>query len=191
MGANGDVRAADLSTEVAGPLDRLATRASDAAEDVRTRTGDASDGARALWERLSDRDAAAWRTYGERVEVIAAEADVALAEARAELDVALADTREDLHDAATRLLEEWQGRLDDLKVQAALARMEATDDAGSGLALVDAQVHRVAHRVADVREASAESFDTLRTSIGEAAGLVREGFDEAVAALRRSESLSR
>jgi hypothetical protein len=181
------VHEAEAAEDRTGRIDRLVARASVAAEEVRAH-GDATGavGVREAAERRAHAAREAWRCYGERVDTIAAEAEARLVEARNELDVELAESQSDLHDATARLLDQWTGRLDDLRVQAALARMEAADEADPAVARVEERVRAAARRAAALREGSEESLDLLRTGVVEAFELVREGFDEALLTMRRA-----
>lgn len=191
------VHEAEAAEDRAGRIDRLVARASVAAEEVRGHadadaTGAvATAGVRDAAERHAETAREAWRCYGERVDVIAADAEARLVEARAELDLELAGSQRDLHDATARLLDQWVGRLDDLRVQATLARMEAADEADPAVVRVEQRVRGAARRAAALRGGSEESLDLLRTGVVEAFDLVREGFDEAVVSLRRAARPSR
>ena len=193
------VHEAEAARDRTGRIDRLVARASVAAEEVRCHVGAAGafatsgvrSGVRDAAGRRADRDREAWRRYGEAVDAIAAEAEVRLVGARAELDLALAGSKRDLDTATARLLEQWCGRLDDLKVQAALARMDAGDDSEPAIAQVEERVRGAARRAAALRDGSEESLDLLRTGVVEAFDLVREGFDDAWVTLRRVAKVGR
>ncbi len=184
------VHEAEAAEDRTGRIDRLVARASVAAEEVRGHAGPTgavtTAGVHEAAERHAEAAREAWRCYGERVDAIAAEAEARLIEARSELDVELAASHTDLHDATARLLDQWVGRLDDLRVQAALARMDAADEADPAVARVEERVRGAARRAAALREGSEESLDLLRTGVVEAFELVREGFDEALVSLRRA-----
>lgn len=189
------VHEAEAARDRTGRIDRLVARASVAAEEVRGHVGAAgvraTTGVRDAAAERSDRDRAAWRRYGEAVDAIAADAELRLVEARAELDLALAGSKHDLDAATARLLDQWCGRLDDLKVQAALARMEADDEADPAVARVEERVRGAARRAAALRDGSEESLEVLRTGVVDAFDLVREGFDDAWATLRRAARVGR
>lgn len=184
------VHEAEIAGDRAGRIDRLVARASVAAEEVRSHLGAvgvvSTAGVGGAAQRRSDRDRDAWQRYSEEVDAIATEAEGRLVEARAELDLALAESRRELDAATARLLEQWNGRLDDLKVQAALARMDAADEAQPAVALVEERVRGAARRAVALRDGSEESIDLLRSGLTEAADQVRDGFDEALASLRRA-----
>lgn len=98
------------------------------------------------------------------------------------LEARIAELEE--HAAETELAR-YRGRLDDLGVQAALARMEARDDVRSTLDRLEGLWSEARRQLDHLRSESRETGRGLTEGIRNAAGDLRSGFEDATATLRR------
>jgi hypothetical protein len=104
--------------------------------------------------------------------------------AQASFDAERAHTADDLRSTVDGLEDAVRARIDDLAVQARLARMEVKDRLGAvsqRAAQVTAEVRRAADRLADT---AGSDFDDLRTATVTGIGDVRRILGEAAAAIR-------
>lgn len=84
----------------------------------------------------------AWRAYHEKVEEIAIEAELALVEARCELDLELAGSQAEVRAAAGAVVDDWRGRIDELRVRAEVGRMDLEDQLAPILAAIEDRYRR-------------------------------------------------
>ena len=104
-------------------------------------------------------------------------------EARIEaLEARIAELEES---AAEAEIVRYRGRLDDLGVQAALARMEARDDVRATLDRLD-RPNLFLVALDHLRHESSAGSRGVTDSVREAIGGLRSSFDDATAALRRT-----
>ena len=83
---------------------------------------------------------------------------------RADLETELAETRQSYREAVRQQLDAWRGRVEHLRVQAALAEMEARDELDELLARVDNAYRAARQQLVKADEDTAETLDVLRAS---------------------------
>lgn len=88
--------------------------------------------------------------------------------------------------AAESEIARYRGRLDDLGVQASLARMEARDDVRSTLDRLEGIWSEARRQLDHLRSESSETGRGLTEGLRRAAGDLRSSFDDATASLRRT-----
>jgi hypothetical protein len=77
----------------------------------------------------------------------------------------------------------WRGQLDELMVKASLAEMEVRQRVEPLLGALEERLGTAVRRVAEVRDASRESWDVMRTGVEEAIERVKEAAADAAATL--------
>lgn len=175
--------------EVGERIDALWVAVREAGEDVEGRFEEIIRNLRAGLDRtlselrrLRHDDREAWQTYQAEVDRAATTMNHDVDVARAQLEERLASSHEAFADAVEREVNGWRGRVDDLRVQASLARMDATDEFAELLEPVERQLARATHRLEDLRAASTESWSALRLGIEESLGTLKDSVNEAVKA---------
>jgi len=81
-------------------------------------------------------------------------------------------------------LDKFRGRLDDMKVQASLAKMDAQDDVRATLDRLDSVWGEAKHQLDKLRGDSKSAGRSMTDSAKHAVGDLRSGFEEATASLR-------
>ena len=139
--------------------------------------------AHTMLERLDGEtgDAAEFLSREIEREIHQLDAEVALL--NAELRSELATTVDDYRAAAREQLLAWRGRLDDLRVQATLARMEIRDDVEAALDRMEGHYHDAAHHLRAVGPHTV--LPTLRQKVRQLLGDVRHAADAAREGLAR------
>lgn len=92
---------------------------------------------------LHDSEDDAWRAYAEEVDWALVHLDAELQVAAAQLRAEQAQTREDLGAALREAAQTWRGKLDDVFVQARLARMDSGDAGHHAIEELAAARHQV------------------------------------------------
>ncbi|MEW6470974.1 MAG: hypothetical protein AB1679_01770 [Actinomycetota bacterium] len=170
---------------VAGELRTADTAIDDVGDEVtrrrlrRTweRLGRARKAADDMLRRLDREPAEAAKLLAKDLEreVCQLEAEVGLlaAEVRGEL----ATTTDAYRTAAGEQLRAWRGRLDELRVQASLARMEIRDDVDAVLDRMEGHYHEAAHHLR--MATTSTTLSSLRQAVRRLFGDVREAADAA------------
>jgi hypothetical protein len=91
-------------------------------------------------------------------------------------------------DSVDNRLEQFRGRIDDLKIQSALAKLDARDEVKAALDALDhawREVrNRVEHAAAEARTGTGSARTTMTASARSAFGDLRGALDKAVESLR-------
>lgn len=166
-------------------LDRMSATAKDLGGAVRDELQEMLHQLRRERERLSRKleearalDDAAWEEYRQGVERAHARFDADLEIAEAALRRRRAETREEFTDTVADELDAWRARIDHLRVQAELARMETQDDLAPVIKAMQHRRSELEGRLGDLREASEDAWQSIREDITDRLGQLRRSLQE-------------
>jgi gas vesicle protein len=173
--AEGEGDRGSLSTqldELGDQLIELRAKVEEQAEEARVRLDPFLDQARSDWEmarRAAERTGSAARD-AVRAASKEAESDVIdlradLATVRADLRTEMADSRETYFAALHDLVDSWRARIDELRVQADLARMEARDEGRSDVERAEHQWDELKVKADHLSDQAAEATADLRADV--------------------------
>ena len=89
-------------------------------------------------------------------------------------------------DKLDRLLDDWQARIDELKVQVDLATMDVREDMAKRLEVTENVYLAVRSRLADARHDAGKNMATVRQSVDQLLVDLRRAYDDAEAVVKRS-----
>ena len=148
--------------ELGDQLSELRSKVEQLAQDARARLDPFLDQARSDWEsarkaaeRTGSATRDALRTASQEAEADITDLRANLATVRADLRTEVAESRDSYLDALRDLVSSWRARIDELRVQADLGRMDARDEA-------QADVERAEHQW-DELKAKADQFGDQAT----------------------------
>lgn len=153
-------------------LDRLSATAKDFGGAVRHELQEMIEQLRTERDTLSQKlkqaralDDDAWDAYRETVDRAHKRFDADLELAEAELRRRRAETRKEFADTVDEELEAWRARTDELRVQARLARMDTGDQLEPIIEAMQRRSSELQSRLGDLREASEETWRSIREDI--------------------------
>lgn len=126
---------------------------------------------------IAGREQMAWERGAHEAGRIARQLDGELDTVAAELHLHLSDDV-DLGDALRAVAESWRGRVDELRVQAGLARMELRDQANQNVDRVEELVDALRRRIEEVGGRTADATHDLRRSTSELTTTARDAARE-------------
>jgi hypothetical protein len=88
-------------------------------------------------------------------------------------------------DKFDRLLDDWHGRIDELKVQVDLATLDVREDMAKRLEVTENVYLAVRSRLSDARHDAGQSVATVRQSVEELLVDLRRAYDDAEAVVTR------
>lgn len=167
-------------------LDRIAATAKDLGGAVRGELQDVVGRLRSEREMLTQQlqelratDEEAWGDYRERVDRARQrlEADVRIAEA--ELQRRLAESRKEFTDTVATELEAWQTRIDELRVQAELAKMDTQEDLEPIMQAMQRRRSDLERRLGELQDASEDTWQSIREEMVDSLTQLRHSLQEA------------
>ena len=100
-------------------------------------------------------------------------------------DAARPEEKSQLLEAMTGTLDQWRSRIDELKVQAELAKLDARERATKQLDIAQNACLAAYSKLRDARHDAAVSADTLREGVQKLLHDVKEAFEAAQAVIAR------
>lgn len=167
-------------------LDRIATTAKGYGGAVRDELQEIVDQLRAERETLSKKleelralDDDAWEDYRQTTERAQKRFEADLAIADAEFERRQAETRQQFADTVDDELEAWRVRLEELRLHAGLARMDARDEFEPVLRALHRRRSELEHRLKDLRDASEGTWTSVREDISDRLQQLRRSLRDA------------
>ena len=193
-----DAHAASDSGALQSQLDELADQLS----DLRGRVSDQADDARQRLEPFVDEVKSNWESVKRAVDHLGTATADAVKEAsqqteagiqglrsdlgtvRADLSTELADSRDGYRAAVRDLTDSWRARIDQLRVQADLARMDARDEIEDDLAKAEGLWADLKRRADELGDEAGDATADLREDVTRLVGDLRAALRRALDRLR-------
>ncbi len=134
--------------------------------------------ARKLEELRAEGDEAR-QEYRERLDRARKRLEADLAVAEAELRRRRAETREEFAETVDEELEAWRTRIDELRVEAELARMDTRDELQPVIESMHRRRGALEQRLRELREASGDAWRSIRDDIADSLAGLRRSLREA------------
>lgn len=178
--------------ETGAALDRIGATAKDLGGAVRDEVQELVEQLRTeretlgrMLQQLRSTDTAAWNDYRETVHQAHRHLDTELRIAEAELEGRLAASREEFTDTVAAELEAWRTRIDDLRLQAQLARMDTQDELEPVVKAMLRRRSELEHRLGDLREATDDTWQSIRGDLTDGLAQLRRSLHAANERLSR------